>query len=205
MAHSSPIWSLFPGSREKEWKAKRYDQSFPTAELLLKDDLNEKILRARIETLVNDGLEQSKRDQPLDPSHMRVIKTVFGDSDLINDFSAHRNGLKDGSIGLMIAEHNSSDKLLSEEQKNLCDLKIGSFPRVIRGVAGSGKTVVLAIQAARFVAMDSEEAELFGPTERAIAVVCFNRSLVSMLRKQVDRAYRQRTLNDLPSSCMSTT
>jgi superfamily I DNA and RNA helicase len=93
----------------------------------------------------------------------------------------------------------ASEKSMSTDQKSLCDLAVGGFPRVIRGVAGSGKTVVLAIQAARYVAQNMTNPDLFPEQMRDIAVICFNRSLVPLLRGQVHKAYRQRTQEDLPS------
>lgn len=67
----------------------------------------------------------------------------------------------------------------------MIELRIGGFPRVIRGVAGSGKTVVLAKLAARYLHRHYPE-----QTAR-IAVTCFNRTLVLFLAQKLDAAWRE--------------
>jgi superfamily I DNA and RNA helicase len=188
-----------PNITTEEWVNKKYDQAFPSDELLLGDQLNETILRRKIDTLVRTGLNESKRPKPINPGDVNLIKKVFGDSDVINREKRIPVGLASETLGLIIAENEASEKFLSAEQKSLCDVSIGGFPRVIRGVAGSGKTVVLAIQAARYVALYGSNPDLFTDRTRDIAVICFNRSLVPMLRKHVEKAYRQRTQENLPS------
>lgn len=75
-------------------------------------------------------------------------------------------------------------KNISEEQKELIRLKIGGFPRVIRGVAGSGKTVVLAALAARYLY------SRYPDDPPRMAVTCFNRKLVPFLQNRIDAAWQ---------------
>jgi hypothetical protein len=201
--YDSPLFTYlvaFPRITASEWRAKHFNENFPTKELLLGEELtSEKLLKAKVKELVSEGLANSHRETPLKAGHIIFVRRAFGDSSLINNDCSHRQNLRDETIGLMIANHDLSDKELSAEQRALCELRIGQFPRIIRGVAGSGKTVVLASQVARYIAVDHAEQELFPSEKKSVAVVCFNRSLVPLLRKQVQKAYRRRTLEDLPS------
>lgn len=201
--YDGPIFTYFvtlPRITAVEWKIKRFDEHFPSAELLLGDEISsKKILREKVHASVQQGLTNARRQAALNVAHIPLIRRAFGDSALVSSDSPRRQGLREETLGLTIADHDSSDKLLSVEQRALCELRIGQFPRVIRGVAGSGKTVVLASQVARYVAADKAEQDLFSGEKKRVAVVCFNRALVPMLRNQVQKAYRKRTLEDLPS------
>lgn len=48
------------------------------------------------------------------------------------------------SIGSQLANRKDLRPVLSQEQERLCGLELDGKPRLVRGVAGSGKTVVLA-------------------------------------------------------------
>ena len=77
-------------------------------------------------------------------------------------------------------------KNLSEEQKRLSRLAVGEHPRVIRGVAGSGKSVVLANMVARYLTRKLTEFPDSDSTKQPrIAVACFNRSLVPFLKAKI--------------------
>lgn len=202
VANGGPLFSYLvtlPRITKAEWAFKRYAESFPSEDLLLGDELDSKALKAKIHATVKRGLEQTRRKKGASVGEVQAIKIVFGDSDVINQHRVDTLGLPGGTLGLTIAVNEGKDKFLSEDQKSLSNMRIGGFPRVIRGVAGSGKSVVLAIQAARYVAANMTDRGLFSIEKREIGVVCFNRSLVPMLRRHVQRAYRQRTQEDLPS------
>jgi superfamily I DNA and RNA helicase len=200
--HGGPLFSYLvtlPRVTKAEWASKNYDECLPAGDLLLMDELDSRNLRAKILAKVKHGLEKTRRKKGADVSEIQTIKIVFGDSDIINPPTPVEPDLQEGTLGLIIARNDVDDKHLSEDQKSLSGLRIGGFPRVIRGVAGSGKTVVLAIQAARYVAANMTTADLFSDDNRSIGIVCFNRSLVPMLRRHVQLAYRQRTQEALPS------
>jgi hypothetical protein len=202
VAYGGPLFSYLvtlPCVTKAEWASKNYDECFPSEELLLEDELNSKDLKAKILATANRGLEATRRKKGANVIEIEAIKKVIGNSDIVNQHGPVKAGLQEGTLGLTIARNDVGDKFLSEDQKALSNLRIGGFPRVIRGVAGSGKTVVLAIQAARYVEANMTNPELFPNDKRAIGIVCFNRSLVPMLRGHVQLAYRQRTQEDLPS------
>ncbi len=75
--------------------------------------------------------------------------------------------------------------MLSREQQRLCGLKLDGKPRLVRGVAGSGKSVVLAhwlVQTVR---------RLEDRPETRIWAVYANRSLGRLLADSIELAWRQ--------------
>jgi len=97
------------------------------------------------------------------------------------------------------------DKYLSKEQQELSRMPFDDSPRLIRGVAGSGKSVVLANIAARYLLrkLKSIDNQLFPEEPPSIAVSCFNRALVDFLRQKFRYAYKEQTLDqDIPSNVL---
>lgn len=72
--------------------------------------------------------------------------------------------------------------ILSFEQQRLCELKIDGKPRLVRGVAGSGKTVVLAHWIAK---------SLINAPHKQICVVYANASLKSLIHNTIHRAWEE--------------
>jgi hypothetical protein len=193
--HGGPLFSYLvalPRVTKAEWASKHYDECLPAGDLLLMDELDSKKLQAKILAVVKRGLEKTRRKKGADVGEIQTIKGVFGNSE-------NTGPPTEETLGLIIARNVGDDKHLSEDQKALARLRIGGFPRLIRGVAGSGKTVVLVKQAARYVAANMTNPGLFSDDNRSIGIVCFNRSLVPMLRRHVQVEYRKRTQKDLPS------
>jgi superfamily I DNA and RNA helicase len=94
-------------------------------------------------------------------------------------------------------------KQLSKEQAELSRMDWDGGPRLVRGVAGSGKTIVLANNLARRLErmQAAVEQDLFGKTKPPrLLAVCYNRTLAPFLRQKIDAAYRQRTGLPLPAT-----
>jgi len=197
-----PIFSYFvalPNYSVTEWQKAGFLDSFPKRELLLLEDLAPRTLQKRMGATTAEDLRKTGRAVAITPDELRELRAVFGDSALLNSAEPFQQK-KDDSLGLTIAENLASDKELSAEQRQISELEIGSYPRVVRGVAGSGKTVVLAIQVARYLAANYESS-LFEAPDRQIAAICFNRCFAPLLRKQIAKAYRARThVDNLPPS-----
>jgi len=124
-----------PNITSQEWASKKYDQSFPSDEVIFGDQLIASILRNKIDTLVCSGLVQSKRSKPINQGDIDLIKHVFGDSDVINREKHMPVGLVNETLGLVIAQNEASEKSMSTDQKSLCDLAVGGFPRYAYGQA----------------------------------------------------------------------
>lgn len=189
---------VLPSVTQREWNDRGFSACFPEQVLFLKDDLEPERLKAKVRKLV-----AGHQGRPLTPQQIHTVKAVFGDSATINSTRVPRPNIAESSLGAVIDELAVMDKYLSAEQTELSRLTIGGFPRLIRGVAGSGKTIVLANLVARLLNRESNaHPGLFDDFEDGhlkIAVICFNRALVSFLRQKIKDSYRQQTFEDVPS------
>lgn len=195
-----PLYSYMvalPNITESDWFAEGYDQTLPHHQLIFRDQVeNNNLLQRRIQELVEKNMAELKRSSPV-PKMETIdrLKLMFGDSDVVNEIRPKREWLVEDSLGNYIDHLINEDKYLSKEQKECSQLPTGSYPRVIRGVAGSGKSIVLANMVARYLhkEMRSFENIEFKNVNKRIAVVCYNRTLVSYLQQRILSAYRPRT------------
>lgn len=197
----------FPNIRESEWVSRGYDRAHPSSQFLFMDQLEDLgRLRKRVGRLVADTMAKSHRDRALDPDQLNAILQVFGNSDVINEKRLPRARVEKNRLGNYIDEMMSLDKYLSEEQKELSRLPVEASPRLVRGVAGSGKSVVLANMVARYLhrKLGSLQGSFFPEDEVSIGVVCFNNALAEFLKRKVRAAFREQTLSeDIPSRVLS--
>ena len=102
-----------------------------------------------------------------------------------------------GTLGHYIDQRNIQLKVMTREQENLAfSPRLLRGPKVIRGVAGSGKTIVLANAVADCLLRSrlKREGTLF-ETEQSdprILVLCFNRALAPYLRDLIITCYNDR-------------
>lgn len=90
----------------------------------------------------------------------------------------------ENNMGGQIAKRKTMTPVLSQEQQRLSNLDLDGKPRLVRGVAGSGKTVVLSnwlAKTAKRMAAD--------PDARLWAVYA-NRSLHKLLQESIDGAWK---------------
>ncbi|MEA3285380.1 MAG: 3'-5' exonuclease [Synergistota bacterium] len=99
------------------------------------------------------------------------------------------------SLGKRILSYYETEKKLTPEQEEVVDSPMSSSPYLIRGVAGSGKSVVLTKHVVNRVldAYQKYEGGLKLENPLKIGVVCFNRSLAPYLRETI--------VNSLESWC----
>lgn len=197
----------FPNITESEWAARGYDKSHPTISLLFKDQLETRArLKQRIAQLVIETMKHARKTEPLNSQQVDLLYRVFGNSAVINDHRQVRANIEESTLGSYIDEMVAIDKYLSREQEELSRLAIDDSPRLIRGVAGSGKSVVLANIVARYIhrRINSLETPLFPEKGLSIAVTCFNRALVDFLKQKIRLAYKEQTLSEhIPSSVLT--
>ncbi len=105
---------------------------------------------------------------------------------------AEAPGSAAGGLGAQIAARRGQRPVLSREQQRLVDLPLDGKPRLVRGVAGSGKSLVLCHWLAKTVRRFEESRWPDHGVGRAAQVwaVFANRSLESMLRDGVESAWR---------------
>lgn len=89
----------------------------------------------------------------------------------------------ENNLGGQIAKRKVMQPILSQEQQRLSNLDLDGKPRLVRGVAGSGKTVVLSNWLAK-TAM-----RLSGERDARIWAVYANRSLHKLLRESIEAAW----------------
>lgn len=91
------------------------------------------------------------------------------------------------SIGYQIAKRKELHPILSHEQQRLCGLELDGKPRLVRGVAGSGKTAVLANWLSQTVRRLQAE-----PNVRIWAIFA-NNSLQTLIADSILKAWNEET------------
>ena len=94
-------------------------------------------------------------------------------------------------LGYQIAKRKQLRPVLSSEQQRLCGRRMDGRPRLVRGVAGSGKTVILAHWLCTVLRQYKTD-----PNAR-IWVVYANHSLAPLLKKMVQEAWQEATPGEL--------
>lgn len=90
-------------------------------------------------------------------------------------------------LGSQFAKRKSLQPILSNEQQRLCSLELDGKPRLVRGVAGSGKTAVLAHWLTQTLQRLSTQSNL------RIWAVFANRALQSLIGDSIANAWESQT------------
>lgn len=197
-------WVILANVSRSAWLQRWGDESFCPPELLFSEDvesLGEHIRSVGIKHLDNRGIQRWSDDQ------LEYVRRAFGDSSVLfskpNERKPRR--VEEGTLGELFDESAESYKALSDEQQELSLQVWDVGPRLIRGVAGSGKTVVLANNLARRAERELKTSKtLFDNHVRSarVAAICYNRTLVPFIKKKVEIAFEQRTGKPLPESAV---
>jgi superfamily I DNA/RNA helicase len=94
-------------------------------------------------------------------------------------------------LGYQIAKRKQLRPVLSSEQQRLCERRMDGKPRLVRGVAGSGKTVILAHWLCTVLRQFKSD------PDAKIWVVYANHSLAPLLQKLVQEAWQEATPGEL--------
>ncbi|MGL4943812.1 MAG: AAA domain-containing protein [Thermoguttaceae bacterium] len=94
------------------------------------------------------------------------------------------------SLGRQIDERQLLVPVFSQTQQELCSRKIDGKPRLVRGVAGSGKTVILAEWLVNLLIARRENG---GVVSGPFWVVFANKTLARLIKRHVDSAWQRRT------------
>ncbi|BAM04717.1 hypothetical protein PSMK_25580 [Phycisphaera mikurensis NBRC 102666] len=98
------------------------------------------------------------------------------------------------TLGGQIARRRASSPVLSAEQQRLVDLPLDGKPRLVRGVAGSGKSLVLCHWLVKTVLRFGREG--WPDAGSQVWAVFANRALEPMLRSGVEQAWFERARAD---------
>lgn len=193
-------WVAFPMIWRTDWEAKFGSAVTERADVLFADDLESSRLGDRMRQNGRRRLGMFQlRECPL--KQLESVMAAFGDSAVLAPPPRPSNKPPEGSKGERLNEALAEYRVLTEHQQRLVSSEWKDGPRLVRGVAGSGKTVVLATQVARTVKRLQDEAGgLFadGAQPPPVLVACFNRALAPFIQERIERSYQQRTGGELP-------
>jgi hypothetical protein len=199
-------WVVLSNLTRNQWLQKWGSESFCPPELLFADDLT--TLAQRLRSAGQDSL--ARHEVKCWPTEqIQAVWHAFGDSSVLFPRPEERQPRKarEGTLGEHFDESAEAYKALSDEQQRLSSQAWKHGPRLVRGVAGRGKTLVLANNLARRI--QRTQADPFDLFENAppprFAAICFNRTLVPFIAKKVDIAHRQRTGRSLPEGLVQVT
>lgn len=194
-----------PNIPEGDWNWLGYDRCMDGRLVLFAEHFRDtERLQAKVWTFIQQAVQRTGRAEPYPPNAEATLLRVFGDSAVLNDARHLVHQLDPQRLGLEIEQIEQTHKNLSAEQQHLSRLDTWGHPFLVRGVAGSGKSIVLANQVARTIYRHEKlhsQLALFEEHQHPlpkIGVICFNRSLVALLRDRIARAYQALTGTDLP-------
>ena len=190
----------FPNIAKASWLERGFGLSIAGCEVLFQQDLAAPTaLRHRLESYIAG---KAGARIPCSVEQLSHVREALGSS-LVISRRAHRSVPAFSSkLGQVVDANELKDKRLSAEQMSLIEAEFDGRPQLIRGVAGSGKSVVLVRNLANLIDRELQDQQLFSDPAKAakrFAIVCFNRSLVPFLRRAFEDAYRELTYSDPPS------
>src|SRR4051812_33596620 len=158
-------WVVLPSIGRSEWSGRWGDAAHAPPSLLFADDLASLAERLRgvgQRQLANQGLDRWPADQ------FACVWKAFGDSSVLYHLPEEREARRvpEATLGESFDEAAESYKTLSEEQQKLSSQDWAGGPRLVRGVAGSGKTIVLANNLARRLSRSLDGEMLFEGMKR---------------------------------------
>ena len=190
-------WVAFPNIRRSDWLTQWGEDAYCPPDFRFAEDMEG--FAEYIKTVGHARLTQVGRES-WSSQQMNAVWKAFGDSSVLYPAPEVRPARRvdEGVLGEQFDEAAETYKTLSDEQQQLSQQNWHEGPRLVRGVAGSGKTIVLANNLARRLQRQHIHTPLFRNRIIRLLAVCNNRSLVPFLKKRIELAYRQRTGGPLP-------
>lgn len=199
-----------PNITEKAWVDAGYEASIQRRLMLFADDMNDlERLQSRIAKHVHHTLTLSGLDEPLPPATESDLFRAFGQSAVLTKTRREERSLPFDNLGAEIDQIEAQHRELSAEQQELIRVDNWGHPFLLRGVAGSGKSIVLAYHAAWAVLRHQrkhQQLTLFDEDRHPmpkIAVACLHRTLVPLLQKYIDAAYESIAGESLPPDAIT--
>ncbi|HVX85127.1 MAG TPA: ATP-binding domain-containing protein [Phycisphaerae bacterium] len=184
--------AAFPRIRRGEFEM-RYLCHLPPETLFADACTSPDEFRTQVLAYANAGQRTAHKSMRLSKRAAGQVMTILKGTAL---FYAPRRTFIDDSderlLGVQIQEMELALKEPTQQQIDLGKADLRGAHRLFRGVAGSGKSIMLALSVAQtLLAFQQEPPDLFGPalpTRRAL-VVCYNRTLVHYLRHKIEDRY----------------
>jgi hypothetical protein len=125
-------------------------------------------------------------------AHDAVMTVLNGEGFPFAERKTYINETDTSLIGVQVQEMELAMREATHQQKQLCKADLRGNHRLFRGVAGSGKSIMLALSVAHTMTQYREEGTgLFEQqaSKRRVLVVCFNKTLVHYLRQRIDLCF----------------
>ena len=167
-----------------------YGNQFPDETIFAEECDDPTLFRNHLVNFADHEHRRTRLREKLSIHAAGAIGTILDGKGFI--YTARRRHLDDADSGLIGDEIRRMELALKEptqQQRELGRADLRGNHRLFRGVAGSGKSVMLALSVAHTLVKNREDrqADLFqtvGP--RKVLVVCFNRTLVHYLRDRIN-------------------
>lgn len=167
----------------------RFDDGrlLPESHLLFEETLEAEALRAQLAEAARRSAEKLRRKLPIDPRAIDLLDRALGGFP-----GAYRRRATDsgearrsrGTLGSAIDRLRDST-CLDPDQSKLAHRTLEGRPTLLRGVAGSGKSILLAKGLADMLARHAARKPASQRRLRVL-VTCFNRSLVPLLQRNIE-------------------
>lgn len=155
------------------------DQQIPYDHLLFEETLEPDELRNALTRAARRGCEGSRRLLPAPSRSIELLDRTLGLLPLnLRDLRKERRA---AGVGEEI-DRLEGCNCLDPDQRSIALRSLDGRPTLVRGVAGSGKSILLAKGLVDFVESRLAHAEPSDPRPR-ILVTCFNRALVPLLHR----------------------
>jgi len=186
---------------------KKFGVHWPMETLFSDACLSPVEFRAQVLGFSEAKQRDAKRKSKLSKRANDAVRMVLdGKSFLHSPRTVYVENASPDLLGVQIQELELGLKSPTEQQREHGRADMRGQHRLFRGVAGSGKSILLALSAAQTVARFATEAgDLFNAqtSNKRVLVACFNRTLVHYLRQRIDDRYGRLTW-DKPSEEMLT-
>lgn len=196
--------AAFPRIRRSEIE-QRFGVHFPGETLFSDAVADPRILRAQV-------LEYAKRGQAAAGKSKRLTKRAHDAAVVVLEgkglfYTPRKTFIESGDarqLGVQIQELELASKEATAQQKELGKSDLRGAHRLFRGVAGSGKSIMLALNTAQtLLGMVTEQAGLFEKRRKGrILVCCYNRTLVPYLRSKIEDRYGRIAWDAVPAEML---
>ena len=177
-------WVVFPRIGRSDWEDKFGNAVALRPDVIFREDLASSGLGNWLrkkggDRLATFGLRECPSQQ------MRSVLAAFGDSEVLRPAARPGPPPPEGSKGEQLDQALAEYRVLTELQQRLTSQDWNDGPRLVRGVAGSGKTVVLATQAARMIERLHKLLRRDGLLPQEILVLTFRRERALQLANAI--------------------
>jgi hypothetical protein len=174
-----------PRISEAEFHARFFDvPEKPIDHLVFEETLEPALLRERLLAAGTRAAKERGTRLPVPAGNIDVVGEALGEMPRGLRGMAPKSGRLRGSLGEEIDRLRDSNAL-SPEQRAIAHRTLEGRPTLLRGVAGSGKSILLSFGLVEMLARHADQEGSKSRNARLL-VTCFNRTLVPLLRRDIE-------------------